>query len=85
VGIERGGPAVLHAVPFEKLVREVTIEGSIESWMDVVRTRLCKSQLNQIVPGALTRYDLPDLVKAIAPRKVAVRRPIHPTGKLKAE
>jgi hypothetical protein len=36
------------------------------------------------VPAALTRYDLPDVVKAIAPRKVTIRNPLAPTGKPKA-
>ncbi len=48
--------------------------------MEVVHTRLSKNQLNQIVPRALTRYDLPDLVRAIAPRKVTIRNPVDPTG-----
>ena len=85
VGIERGGPVALHLAAIDNRLGEITIEQSIESWMDVVQTRLCKNQLNQIVPGALTRYDLPDLVAAIAPRKVIIRNPVDPTGKPKAE
>ena len=84
VGIERGGPVALHLAAIDDRLAEVTIERSIESWMDVVHTRLCKNQLNQIVPCALTRYDLPDLVRAIAPRKVTVRDPVDPTGKPKS-
>ena len=60
---------------------EVVIEEAIESWMDVVATPLARAQLEQIVPNALTRYDLPDLVRAIGPRQVDVRRPVDPTGK----
>ncbi|MFW6162779.1 MAG: alpha/beta hydrolase family protein, partial [Planctomycetota bacterium] len=84
VGIERGGPVALHLAAIDKRIGEVVVERSIESWMDVVQTRLCKDQLNQIVPRALTRYDLPDLVAAIAPRQVTVRHPVDPTGKPKA-
>ena len=83
VGIERGGPVALHLAALDTRIVEVTIEGSIESWMEVVRTRLCRNQLEQVVPGALTRYDLPDLVRAIAPRKVTLRKPVDPTGKPK--
>jgi len=83
VGIERGGPVALHVAALEERLREVTIERAIESWMDVVATPRCKNQLNQIVPGALTRYDLPDLVRAIAPRPVHIRHPVDPAGKPK--
>lgn len=85
VGIERGGPVTLHAAALDERLREVTVERSIESWMDVAATPRCKNQLNQIVPLALTRYDLPDLVRAIAPRAVTIRQPVDPTGKPKAE
>ena len=83
VGIGKGGPIALHAAALDERLSEVTVERSIESWMDVVATPLGKDQLTQVVPGALTRYDLPDLVRAIAPRPVVIRYRIDPTGKLK--
>jgi hypothetical protein len=52
--------------------------------MEVVETPLAKEQLSQVVPAALTRYDLPDLVKSIAPRPVRVEDAVDPTGKPKA-
>ncbi|MFC1805943.1 acetylxylan esterase [Planctomycetota bacterium] len=85
IGIERGGPVALHLAAIDERIGEVAIAQSIESWMDVVHTRLCKNQLNQIVPRALTRYDLPDLVAAIAPQKVTIRNPMDPTGKPKSQ
>jgi len=84
VGVEGGGPVALHAAALDERFKAVTTERSIDSWMDVVATPMCKNQLNGIVPAALTRYDLPDLVRAIAPRKVEIRRPYDPTGKPKA-
>ena len=84
VGIECGGPVALHAAALDGRFAGVAVEEAIDSWMDVVATPMCKEQLQQIVPGALERYDLPDLVRAIAPRPVEIRRPIDPTGKPKA-
>ncbi len=84
VGVEGGGPVALHAAALDERLKAVAVERSIESWMDVVATPLCRNQLNQIVPAALTRYDLPDLARAIAPRKVETREPADPTGKPKA-
>jgi len=83
IGIEGAGPVALHAAALDERLKAVTVERSIDSWMDVVATPMCKSQLNGIVPAALTRYDLPDLVRAIAPRKVEVREPFDPMGKPK--
>ena len=83
VGIERGGPVVLHAAALDRRIAAVTVERAIDSWMDVVATPLGKEQLMQIVPLALTRYDLPDLARAIAPRPVEIKSPVDPTGKPK--
>jgi len=85
VGIGKGGPVALHAAALDERLREATIERSIESWVDVVATPQSKDQLNQVVPGALACYDLPDLVRAIGPRPVATRNAVDPTGKPKAE
>jgi dienelactone hydrolase len=83
IGIERGGPVALHAAALDEHVTELVIEEAIESWMDVVATPRGQQQLEQVVAKALERYDLPNLVRAIAPRPVSVVRPVDPTGKAK--
>jgi cephalosporin-C deacetylase-like acetyl esterase len=83
VGVEAGGPIALHAAALDGRLREATLVRSIESWMDVVATPLSKNQLAQVVPAALTRYDLPDLVRAIALRPVHVIDPVDPKGEPK--
>jgi cephalosporin-C deacetylase-like acetyl esterase len=82
-GIDAGGPIALHAAALDERLREVTLERSIESWMDVVATPQCKNQLQQVVPGALAKYDLPDLVRAIAPRPVRTSDPVDAKGNSK--
>jgi cephalosporin-C deacetylase-like acetyl esterase len=79
-GIEAGGPIALHAAALDERLREVTLVRSIESWMDVVATPLSKNQLQQVVPAALTRYDLPDLVRTVAPRPVHAEDPVNAKG-----
>jgi len=83
VGVERGGPAALHAAALDERLGGVTVRRSIDSWMDVVATPMSKDQMSQVVPAALTRYDLPDLARAIAPRKVAVVEPVDAKGEPK--
>ena len=79
-GLEAAGPIALHAAALDGRLREVTLVRSIDTWMDVVATPLSKNQLAQVVPAALTRYDLPDLVRAIAPRPVHVEDPVNAKG-----
>jgi len=81
VGVEAAGPIALHAAALDERISEVTLRRSIESWMNVVATPMSRAQLQNVVPGALTRYDLSDLVRAIAPRPVRVEEPLDPAGK----
>jgi hypothetical protein len=71
VGIQRAGPVALHAEALDERFSSVTLRESIASWVDdVVGTPLTPDLFGHVVPGALLKYDLPDLAKTIAPRKV---------------
>ena len=83
MGIERGGPIALHAAAIDNRFGEVVIKRSITSWIDVVAAPMAPNQMTNLVPYALTRYDLPDLVKAITPRKVQVIGPVDAYGEAK--
>ena len=68
------GPPALHAAAFEQRIANLTVTGSITSWIDVIRMPLSK-KLTNVVPFALEYYDLPHLVEAIAPRRVTRTEP----------
>jgi len=71
VGVERGGPVALHAAALDSRFCAVTMRGSIRSWVDdVVGRPLDRDLAGHVVPFALSRYDLPDLMRAISPRSV---------------
>jgi len=73
VGVGLVGPSVLHAAVLEpKLFSKAEVRGSLNSWADVIHGRATTSQLYTIVHGALTAYDLPDLVHALPPEKIAI-------------
>lgn len=74
------GPAALHAAVFSGAFRHVRISGSIESWEDIAVSPLSKDQLANIVPGALSFYDLPDLVKLMPGTEVGIVAPVGPGG-----
>ncbi len=70
VGIGRAGPVALHAAALDERFKSVSVRDSIASWSDdVVSKPLDRDLLGHVVPGALLKYDLPDLIKITAPRK----------------
>ncbi len=71
LGIGRAGPVALHAAALDERFIEVRLKQSIRSFVDIVAAPLTRDMLTHVVPFALTRYDLPDLVRVIAPRSVA--------------
>jgi dienelactone hydrolase len=81
VGTGAAAPAVLHAALLDPRAVQVTLEGMVISWSAVARTPLAKNQLGNVVPGVLEAYDLPDLAAALAPRPLAIRGAVDPTGK----
>lgn len=68
------GIPVLHAAALEPgLFQSVQLVRTLASWSGVVRSRLTQVQVSQIVHGALTAYDLPDLAASLGPRLTAVQ------------
>jgi cephalosporin-C deacetylase-like acetyl esterase len=73
VGLYDAGPVAIHAGALDERFASVTVRESINSWVDnVVEKPLDYDLLGCVVPGALVKYDLPDLLRAIAPRKVSM-------------
>ncbi|MCI0682115.1 MAG: prolyl oligopeptidase family serine peptidase [Gemmataceae bacterium] len=71
------GLVVLHAAPLiPRGDLEVTVDRSLLSWANVVRTPVSYNQLSSVVPGVLRVYDLPELAATIAPRKLTIRNPV---------
>jgi cephalosporin-C deacetylase-like acetyl esterase len=81
VGIGPGGPIALHAAVLSDRVESVTVERSVPSWSLVAKTKSPRGDLANVIPGVLASYDLPDLVTALAPRKVTIREPLDPAGR----
>jgi hypothetical protein len=73
VGVGGAGPVALHAAALDRRIAALTLRESIRSWIDDVVAKPQEPNLiGSVVPGALLKYDLPDLVAAIAPRKIEV-------------
>ncbi|MGN6268825.1 MAG: alpha/beta hydrolase family protein [Sphingomonas sp.] len=79
-GIGEAGPVALQAALLDRKVtsvRAIASQISIRAAVD----RLMQRELPPIaVPGMLTAYDLPDVIAALAPRRVELFAPIDPVG-----
>jgi dienelactone hydrolase len=66
-------PSLLHAAVIDKSISSVALSGSVISYRSIVINKFYeKSFFNYTVAGAITSYDLPDLIGCIAPRKIAL-------------
>lgn len=66
-------PVLLHAAAFEKSIQSISLIGSLISYRTFVINKFYDGGLtNNYVSGALTAYDLPDLLGCVAPRKICL-------------
>lgn len=66
-------PALIHAAVMDKSIKSVALIGSLISYRSVVMNKFYDVGFtDNIVAGALTSYDLPDLIGCMAPRKIAL-------------
>lgn len=68
-------PVLLHAAAFSPLIGKVILNDPSPTYLSIVKERMYPpSLIMNSVPGALEKYDLPDLINAIAPREVVIIR-----------
>ncbi|QDV26772.1 alpha/beta hydrolase [Aureliella helgolandensis] len=68
-------PALLHAAAFEQQIQWLVLVDSLLDYQSIVMQPLYDVNANSLVAGALSAYDLPDLLASIAPRRVALLHP----------
>lgn len=71
-GSGAAGTALLHAAAFDKRIQRTAVADSLFCYQRVVMNQYHEMDSSGLVAGALTAYDLPDLVGAIAPRAVLI-------------
>ena len=69
------GPPLLHAAALDSSVKNVALVDSLISYQSIVMNRFYEVDFSAFVAGALTAYDLPDLIGCIAPRRLALVGP----------
>src|SRR5258708_4907640 len=70
----------LFAALFDSRITSLALDGMLVSYESVVTERMNQGIAEQIVPSALKYFDLPDVVAALAPRKVAIYNAVNPLG-----
>src|SRR5262249_1989443 len=62
------GLVLLHAAVLDPRLKPVTIDGSLESYKSLLDAPMPIDAPEDILPGVLRHYDIPDLLKALGPR-----------------
>lgn len=81
-GQGNSGVAALLLAALEPQVARVLAENTVTSWWVCTQSHLHSKLAEIVVPGVLLDFDLPDLVKLIAPRPILLVDPRTPTGAL---
>ena len=76
-----GAVPMLHAAAFDSRISKVALEGMLVSYESVVRHRINRQVMENVVTGALRHYDLPDLVKLMTPRRAWIVDAADPLGR----
>lgn len=80
VGVEGAAVPVLHAAVLDDRIRRVALDKMLVSYQSVVDHKIHRGVFENVVPGALRVYDLPDLARIVSPRLVRVIDAVDPVG-----
>ena len=75
------GSELLHAATFDQNIHKVCLIQPFLSYSDIALTRDYQpSYIHSVVPGAITKYDLPDLIASISPKKILIINSLEANG-----
>jgi len=79
-GQKGGSVPALYAAVLDRRIRKLVLEDMLLSYDSVVENKIHRQIFENVVPGALKFYDLPDLVATLAPREVSIVSGTDPLG-----
>ena len=65
------GLVLLHAAVLDPRIKHVTVDHVLESYASLLRAPMPLDAPQDILPGVLLKYDIPDLVRVLGPRLTA--------------
>ena len=75
------GSELLHAAVFDKSIQKICLVHPFTSFADIVLNGdYSPAFIPSTVAGAIEKYDLPDLMAALSPRKVLIINPLSGNG-----
>jgi hypothetical protein len=77
------GLVLLHAAVLDSRLKHVTIDHTLESYSSLLQAPIPVDAPEDILPGVLLHYDIPDLIKALGPR-VTFTEPLPGTANLQS-
>jgi cephalosporin-C deacetylase-like acetyl esterase len=79
-GKDAGAIPLLHAAAMDERIRTIVLEGMLASYQTIIQQRIHRQIFEQVIPGVLRSYDLPDVVAALAPRQVWIVNGVNALG-----
>jgi len=80
MGVGAATIPLLHQAILDKRLKKVVLEGGLISYGSVETYRIQRGIIENVIPGVLKAYDLPDLVAALAPRPTWIVDARDPLG-----
>jgi hypothetical protein len=75
------GLVLLHAAVLDPRLKHITIDHTLESYASLLKAPMPLDAPQDILPGVLLKYDIPDLVRVLGPR-VTFSDPLPGTANL---
>ena len=79
-GKDTGAIPLLHAAAMDERISKIALEGMLASYQTVIQQRIHRQIFEQVIPGVLRSYDLPDVIAALAPRQVWIVNGVNALG-----
>jgi hypothetical protein len=64
------GLVLLHAAVLDPRLKHITVDNTLASYKSLIEAPLPTGAPEDILPGVVRRYDIPDLAKALGPRLI---------------
>jgi len=80
IGVEGASVPALFAAALDDRIQSVELEGMLVSYDSVIQTPIHQHAYEQVIPGVLRRFDLPDLVAALSPKRVRITSLVDAMG-----
>jgi hypothetical protein len=80
VAVQGGAIPLMHAAVMDSRIRRIVLDRMVISYGAIVDQKIHRGVFEDVVPGALKTYDLPDLARLAGPREVRLVDVMNPVG-----